>query len=69
MAGFRFKKPKNGHFYHYCGDCLYYTFERQVGCAYLGVCRAIESEPTDADAYDKPCGLWTEKRAKVMKAK
>lgn len=43
--------------------CKHYAFERQVGCAYIGKCSAIEGEPTEADAYDPPCGLW-EKRGK-----
>ena len=60
----KFKKPKNGHFNHYCYDCEHYTFERQIGCAYLGRCDAIEGEPSRQDAYDPPCGLW---KAKVKK--
>ena len=58
----RFKRPKNGHYTKYCFGCRHYEFERQVGCAYLGKCTAIEDEPTEQDAYDPPCGLW-EKRA------
>ena len=57
----KFKKPKNGHFNHYCYDCEHYTFERQIGCAYLGRCDAIEGEPSRQDAYDPPCGLWKAK--------
>lgn len=57
----RFKRPKNGHYTKYCFGCRHYEFERQVGCAYLGKCTAIEDEPTEQDAYDPPCGLW-EKR-------
>ena len=58
----RFKRPKNGHYTKYCFGCRHYEFDRQVGCAYLGKCTAIEDEPTEQDAYDPPCGLW-EKRA------
>ena len=58
----RFKRSKNGHYTKYCFGCRHYEFERQVGCAYLGKCTAIEDEPTEQDAYDPPCGLW-EKRA------
>lgn len=54
----KFKKPSNGHYFHYCYECQYYTFLRQVGCAYEGVCCAIGGEPTQQDAYDPPCGLW-----------
>lgn len=50
----RFKKPKNGHYTCYCYGCKHYAFERQVGCAYIGTCSAIEGEPTEADAYDPP---------------
>lgn len=60
----RFKKPKNGHYNHYCYDCKYYTFERQIGCAYEGRCDAIKGEPSRQDAYDPPCGLWTAKTDK-----
>ena len=59
----KFKMPKNGHYTRYCFGCKHYTFKRQVGCAYLGTCYAIEGEPTEQDAYDPPCGLW-EKRGK-----
>ena len=62
MADFRFKRPKNGSFYHYCGDCKFYHFGRQVGCAFLGFCRYPHTEPQERDAYDLPCGLWTAKR-------
>ena len=58
----RFKRPKNVHYTKYCFGCRHYEFERQMGCAYLGKCTAIEDEPTEQDAYDPPCGLW-EKRA------
>lgn len=63
----RFKKPKYGAFNHYCYDCKHYKFERQVGCAYLGICNAIEDEPTEQDAYDPLCGLWTAKEKKNKK--
>ena len=62
----RFKIPKNEHYTCYCYGCKHYAFERQVGCAYIGTCSAIEGEPTEADAYDPPCGLW-EKRGKKGK--
>lgn len=54
----KFKKPKFGHFFHYCYECKYYEYKRTVGCAHLGVCHGIKSKPTNADAYDKPCGLF-----------
>ena len=57
----RFKKPKNGHYSHYCFDCKHYTFLRQVGCAYDGRCDAIQGKPSIQDAYDPPCGLWAAK--------
>ena len=60
----RFKKPKNAHYNHYCYDCEHYTFIRQIGCAYDGICNAIEGEPSKQDAYDPPCGLWTKKGTK-----
>ena len=63
----RFKKPKYGHYNHYCYDCKYYTFEEQIGCAYLGICNAVEDEPTWQDAYDPPCGLWAAKEKKDKK--
>lgn len=56
----KFKKPKYGHFNHYCYDCKHYIFERQVGCAYIGKCKAIKGEESEADAYDPPCWLWQE---------
>lgn len=57
----RFKKPKNGHFFYYCYECRYWQYLKSVGVAHIGVCRAIKDEPTEADAYDKPCGLFTKK--------
>lgn len=60
----KFKKPKNGHFYHYCYECRYYTFNKQIGCAYIGTCTAIKDKPEESDAYDPPCGLW-KKRGKT----
>lgn len=57
----RFKMPKNGCYTKYCFGCKHYEFERQVGCAYLGKCTAIEDAPTEQDAYDPPCGLWEKK--------
>lgn len=60
----RFKRPKSNHFSHYCYECKYYTFVRQVGCAYEGVCGAIKDEPSKQDAYDPLCGLFQEKRKK-----
>lgn len=59
---YKFRKPKHGAFYHYCGDCKYFEFREQIGCAYLGICTTIENEPTEQDAYDKPCGVWKPKR-------
>lgn len=54
----KFKKPKNGCYTRYCYQCKHYDFERQIGCAYIGKCKAIENEPTEQDAYDGACGLW-----------
>lgn len=54
----RFKKPKNGPFYEYCYSCQHYEFEQQIGCAYIGKCKAIDGEEETVDAYDPPCGLW-----------
>ena len=62
----RFKKPKNGHYYHYCYECEHYTFLRQVGAAYEGVCSAIKDELTTQDAYDPPCGLWVKRKNGVL---
>lgn len=58
----RFKKPKNGHFYHYCYECRHWQYERSVGVAHLGTCKAVDL--TEQDAYDKPCGLFELKRNK-----
>lgn len=60
----KFKMPKHGSFTTYCFACRHYTFEKQVGCAYIGKCTAIEDEPTEADAYDPPCGLWESQRTR-----
>ena len=65
----RFKIPKNGHYTCYCYGCKHYAFERQVGCAYIGTCSAIEGEPTETDAYDPPCGLWEKRGKKGKKGK
>lgn len=58
---FKFKTPKNGSFFHYCGQCRYWEFEKTIGCSNLGVCTAIIGIPTPQDAYDKPCGLFQRK--------
>ena len=58
----RWRRPRNGHFYRYCCDCAHWKHLRDVGCARLGICNAVEGEPTEQDAYDKPCGLWKERR-------
>ena len=60
----KFRKPGNGHFSHYCYDCEHFTFLRKAGCAFIGRCDAIKGEPTEQDAYDPPCGLWTEEGKK-----
>lgn len=54
--------PRNALFGHYCCHCTYWEFVKDIGCAHVGVCKAIEGEPTKQDAYDKPCGLWKEAR-------
>ena len=51
-------KPKNGHFTVYCYECQHWRFIYQRGAAIMGICEAIKDEPTEQDAYDKPCGLW-----------
>ena len=51
----KFHKPKNGHYFHYCYECKHYEYERTVGCAHLGICHGVKSDPTPTDAYDKPC--------------
>lgn len=56
----RWPMPRNAQFSHYCCHCVYWEFERDIGCAHLGVCRAVEGEPEERDAYDKPCELWKE---------
>ena len=58
---FKFRFPENGQFRHYCGDCKYFSFERQIGCENLGVCNAIKDEPTNTEAYQGMCGLWEKK--------
>ena len=40
------------------------TFNKHVGCAYIGTCTAIKDKPEESDAYDPPCGLW-KKRGKT----
>ena len=58
----KIEKPKNGPFFQYCFECLHWEYIRTVGCADLGVCRAIRGEPTEEDAYGKPCGLFGYRR-------
>lgn len=61
MSAWKFKKPRNGHFAHYCGDCKWWTFEREAGVAVIGTCDPfpqLGSEPSKTDAYDPSCALW-----------
>lgn len=64
----KFKKPKNSPYFVHCYECKYYTFEKQVGCAYLGTCTGLRYEPRQVDAYGSPCGLWEKKQNKKDKA-
>ena len=57
----RFSKPKNGHFNCYCFECKHWAYTYSRGCANMGICSLIKSEPTEQDAYDKPCGAFTHK--------
>ena len=54
----KFKRPRNDNFLHYCFECKYWTFIRDIGCAHEGRCDAIEDRPSEQDAYDKLCGLF-----------
>ena len=54
----RWHVPKNGPFNYYCCHCRHWRHIKDVGCAHIGECTAIKDEPTEQDAYDKPCGLW-----------
>lgn len=54
----KFKKPKKGHFYHYCYECNFWKYDKSIGCAHIGYCHAIPNDITTQDAYDKPCGLF-----------
>ena len=63
----RFKRPKIDDFRHYCYECAHWTFIRDIGCAHEGVCNAIEDEPTEQDAYDKMCGLFTKQGYKATR--
>lgn len=56
----RWPMPKNAHFSHYCCHCKYWTFIKGVGASSIGVCKTPYDEPTEKDAYDKPCGAWKE---------
>lgn len=58
----QFKKPKSGHFAHYCYECAFWKFQKNAGAAHIGICYAIKDEPDKTDAYDPPCGLFTTKR-------
>lgn len=60
----KFHKPKNGHYFHYCYECKHYEYERTVGCAHLGICHGVKSDPTPTDAYDKPCGLFENRKGR-----
>jgi hypothetical protein len=57
----RFKKPKNSPYFAHCYQCKHYVFEKQVGCAYIGRCKAIKTDVTETDAYGRPCGLFARK--------
>ena len=54
----KIRKPKNGPYTVYCYECRSWTFTRQVGAAYDGICNAVKDEPTVQDAYDPPCMLF-----------
>ena len=62
----KFKRPKIDNYRHYCYECKYWTFIRDVGCAHNGECNAILDRPSIQDAYDAMCGLF-EKRGKGCK--
>lgn len=54
----KFKKPKYGHYFHYCYECAFWKYQKSIGVAHIGVCNAIEQEPEEKDAYDPLCGLF-----------
>lgn len=54
----RWKMPSNGHFSDYCCHCRHWTWEKTLGCAYIGRCDVIKREPTEQDAYDPLCVLF-----------
>jgi len=54
----RWKMPSNGHFSDYCCHCRHWTWEKTLGCAYIGRCDVIKEEPTKQDAYDPLCVLF-----------
>lgn len=54
----RWKMPRNRDFRDYCCHCGHWTWEKTLGCAYIGRCDAIKGEPKEKDAYDPLCGLF-----------
>lgn len=64
MSDYKFKRPRNGHFRHYCGDCKWWTFEHESGVAIIGTCDPFPqfgSNQKKTDANDPLCGLWTKR--------
>lgn len=57
----KLKRPKNPHSRIYCYDCDFFTFEKQVGVAFLGKCNESGEEPEERDAWEFPCSAWKAK--------
>lgn len=55
---FRGKRTDN-----YCYECNFWKYDKSIGCAHIGYCHAIPNDITTQDAFDKPCGLFKNRRA------
>lgn len=54
----KISKPRRSPFYRHCYQCEWWTFDRQVGAAIIGICSALPDDPDERDAYEGACGLW-----------
>ena len=54
--GVKIKKPKSGHYFHYCYECRWFEYQGQIGAYKYGLCNAIDTE--ERDVYSPPCGLF-----------
>ncbi len=57
----KLKRPKNPQSRIYCYDCDFFTFEKQVGAAFIGKCSESGDEPEEHDAWEFPCTAWKAK--------